>query len=197
MRYLEGVRATYGLSFDLAGVHNERSWSREWVVALRAALDAAGFAATRISVGDEANSGCTDCPAAWGDGAITTAAAHDADFARALGVIGLHSPSALPTDGGWDWQAAGTDYIQSENNDVDGDLLETVDGSFPQWAPNAGSPLGPGIEWPQKFLLNYLQLRITGTIICPLSHAWTWGYGRHNHGTALFIEPWSGHYVLG
>lgn len=195
MAYLEGVRSTYGLTFDLAGVHNERSWSREWVVALRAALDAAGMSATRVSVGDEDNGGCTDCPAAWGDDRITTAAARDPAFAAALGVIGLHSLSDLGTE--FDWQAAGVDYINSENNDVDGPLIETADGSFPQWAPNAGSPLGPGLAWPLRFLVSYLTVRATGTIICPLSHAWTWGYGRHNHGTALFIQPWSGHYVLG
>lgn len=196
MAYLEGVRATYGLSFDLTGVHNERAFSRAWVIALRAALDAAGFAATRISVNDAANSGCADC-GAFNDSSITTAAARDPAFASAFDVIGLHSAGLLPALEGFDWQKAGKDYIQSEANDVDGPLIETADGSFPQWAGNAGSPDGPGIEWPQHFITNYLDNRVSGMIICPLSHAWTWVYGRHNHGTALFIRPWDGHFVLG
>ena len=93
-------------------------------------------------------------------------------------------------------QAAGKSYINSESNEIDGAFF-TPDGSIPQWAPNGGSSLGPALSWPRQFLLNYINNRITGTIICPLSHAWTWAYGRHNHGTALFIEPWSGYYVLG
>jgi hypothetical protein len=194
IRYLEGVRETYGLSFDLTGIHNERPFSRAYTVALRAALDAAGFNATRVSVNDASNSGCADCTG-FKDDSITTALAEDPEFARALGVIGLHSVSALPRD--YDWESAGKDYIQSESNTVDGPLIDTADGSFPQWAGNAGSPLGPGIEWPQHFILNYLNARATGTIICPLSHAWTWAYGRHNHGTALFVRPWDGNFVLG
>ena len=196
MAYLEGVRATYNYTFDLTGVHNERAFSRGWVIALRAALDAAGFAATRISVNDDTNSGCSDCQA-YNDSSITTAAAHDPEFASAFDVIGLHSAGTLPKLAAWDWEKNNKSYIQSEANDVDGPLIETADGSFPQWAGNAGSPDGPGLEWPSHFISNYLNIRITGMIICPLSHAWTWVYGRHNHGTALFIRPWDGHYVLG
>jgi hypothetical protein len=73
MRYFEGVRATYDLSFDVVGVHNERGWSRAFVKELRAALDSSGFNATRISVGDNANGDCEDCPGQ--DKSITTAAA--------------------------------------------------------------------------------------------------------------------------
>ena len=197
MRYFEGVRATYNLSFDVVGVHNERGWSRAFVKDLRAALDASGFAATRISVGDGTNGGCEDCPAA--DPSITTAAATDPQFARALGLIGLHSggetgmPALPPT---WDWEGAGADYIQSESNTVDGPFA-TLAGALPQWEPNAASTYGPGLSWPRQFLLSYLHGRATGTVICPLSHAWTWGYGRHNHGTALFMRPWDGSYELG
>ena len=195
LAYLEGVRAEYGLSFDLTGIHNERPFSRAYTIALRKALDAAGFNETLISVNDAGNSGCADCQG-FKDDSITTAMASDPDFARALGYIGLHSASLLPR-ADFDWEAAGKEYIQSEANDVDGPLIETLDGTFPQWAGNAGSPDGPGIEWPAHFIQNYLDSRITGMVICPLSHAWTWGYGRHNHGTALFIRPWDGHFVLG
>ena len=195
MRYLQGVRATYGHSFDLTGIHNERPFSRAYTIALREALDAAGFNKTLISVNDMTNSGCTDCHG-FKDDAITTAMANDPAFASAVGYIGLHSAGPLNRLD-YDWEAAGKQYIQSEANDVDGPLIETADGSFPQWAGNAGSPEGPGLEWPEHFILNYLNARITGMVICPLSHAWTWAYGRHNHGTALFIRPWDGNFVLG
>ena len=197
MKYFEGVRSTYNFSFDLVGVHNERSWSRAFVKQLRAALDAAGFPTTRISVGDGSNSACADC--AGGDTTITTAAAADPAFAAALGVIGLHSADAgglPPLPPSFDWEGAGKDYIQSESNTVDGPFT-TLNGEFAQWAPNAASEYGPGLAWPRQFLLSYINGRATGTIICPLSHAWTWLYGRHNHGTALFMQPWSGHFQLG
>lgn len=194
--YHTGVRDTYGYSFDLTGIHNERAWSLDFVIKLRTALDAAGFNRTVIAVNDASNSGCTDCPSAWGDDSITTALARNATFAAALGAIGLHGTTVLPKSP-YDWERAGKIYLQSETNNADGALIPTVDGSFPQWAPNPGSSIGPGLEWPQQFLLNYLTMRITGLVICPLSHAWTWNYGRHNHGTALFIEPWSGYYNLG
>lgn len=170
MAYLNGVRETYNYSFDLVGVHNERPFSRAYTIALRAALDAAGFNATLISVNDASNSGCTDC-GAFKDDSITTALASDPSFAAALGYIGLHSAGLLPkTD--YDWERAGKEYIQSEANDVDGPLIETADGSFPQWAPNDGSPQGPGLEWPLHFLSNYIDNRVTGMIICPLQRVW-------------------------
>jgi len=192
--YLVGVRETYGYVFDITGIHNERPFSRQWTIALRKALDLNGFHSTKISVNDDSNCCCTDCQN-FTDSTITTAALNDPEFRQALGVIGLHSSSPLPST--YDWRADGKIFIQSEANDVDGPLIETADGSFPQWAPNAASPLGPGLEWPLHFLQNYAQGHNTGMIICPLSHAWTWLYGRHNHGTALFMRPWDGHFVLG
>ena len=184
--YLVGVRDTYGYVFDITGIHNERPFSRQWTIALRAALDLNGFNSTKISVNDNTNCCCTDCQN-FTDSSITTAAKNDPEFRKALGVIGLHSSSPLPSD--YDWAADGKIFIQSEANDVDGPLIETADGSFPQWAPNAASPYGPGLEWPLHFLQNYAQGRNTGMIICPLSHAWTWAYGRHNHGTAVSFIP--------
>ena len=197
MRYFEGVRTAYNLSFDLVGVHNERSWSREFVKELRAALDSAGFNSTRISVGDGGNNECEDCPGS--DNTITTALATDSLFANALGVIGLHSAGEnglAPLPNSYDWERNGKTYIQSESNTVDGTYV-TLNGSFPQWDSNAGSTYGPGLSWPRQFILSYVHGRGTGTIICPLSHAWTWLYGRHNHGTAEFIRPWDGSYILG
>ena len=197
MQYFEGVRAAYNISFDLVGVHNERSWSRTFVKELRAALDSNGFNSTRISVGDDGNDGCEDCSGS--DKTITTALATDSDFAHSLGVIGVHKAGdegLPPLPNSYDWEINGKTYIQSESNTIDGTYV-TLDGAFPQWDPNPGSNFGPGLSWPRQFILSYVNGRGTGTIICPLSHAWTWLYGRHNHGTAQFIRPWDGSYILG
>lgn len=172
---------------------NERTWGVGYVKALRQALDAAGFDHTRISVNDgTVTAQCIDCKN-FTDGSITTAAAEDPAFAAALGIIGVHSGDV----GGvgridsskFNWEAAGVDYIQSESN--------VIDGPMPQWVPNAGNAFGSGLSWPRVFLLNYVQARATGTILCPMTHAWTWAYGRNNHGHSQFMQPWSGHYDLG
>ena len=101
--YMTGVRKAYNLTFELTGIHNERNWGVNWTIALRTALDAAGLSATRISVGDGSNSGCTDCPA--GDDSITTALKNNAAFAAAVDVIGLHSTPKLPSS--YDWEVRG------------------------------------------------------------------------------------------
>ena len=53
------------------------------------------------------------------------------------------------------------------------------------------------VAWVSNILTNYLFQNITGTIECPLFHAWTQNLGRHNHGSTYFNDPWSGHYQLG
>ena len=44
---------------------------------------------------------------------------------------------------------------------------------------------------------NFIYQNITGTIECPLFHAWTQNLGRHNHGSMYFNDPWSGFFELG
>lgn len=187
--YLKLARATYGYEFDYTGVWNERAWSLGYTKALRAALDAANMTATRIVVSDGSNSGCADCPPAWGDSSITTALANDPAFRAAVGVVGLHSGDVdglAPLPGAW--ESYGLDYIQSESN--------VVDGALPQWDPNAGNAYGAGLSWPRVMLVNYIRSRATAIILCPLMHAWTWQYGRNNHGLGQLTQPWSGHYAM-
>lgn len=43
----------------------------------------------------------------------------------------------------------------------------------------------------------YLSCQLPTPEIPIARHAWSWVYGRHNHGTALFIRPWDGNFVLG
>lgn len=188
--YLIGARDRWNVTYDVIGVWNERSWSLAYVKALRAALDAAGFNRTAISVNDGTdNTECTDCPSSWPDKAVSTAIARDPAFAAAMGVVGMHHGNtegvfALPN-----WETAGKKYWNSENNDLDGPM--------PQWDPVSGNIYGSGLSWPRVVIVNYLRARATATVLCPATHSFTWNYGRENHGHTQIVEPWSGYYELG
>ena len=80
--YAECVRATTGHSPDYIGVWNERSWGTvDYILSLRAALDAAGLGTTKIVLPDGG-----DCAG------VTTAAAANASFAAAVHALGEHYP---------------------------------------------------------------------------------------------------------
>jgi hypothetical protein len=53
------------------------------------------------------------------------------------------------------------------------------------------------LGWPRTILLNYIQGNASATVLCPIMHAWSWQYGRNNHGHAQLVQPWSGHFQLG
>ena len=51
--------------------------------------------------------------------------------------------------------------------------------------------------WLGQLLRNYLVANATGLVECPLFHGWSQNFGRHNHGSSYFNDPWSGYYQLG
>lgn len=53
------------------------------------------------------------------------------------------------------------------------------------------------LGWPRTILLNYIQGNASSTVLCPIMHAWSWQYGRNNHGHAQLVQPWSGYFQLG
>ena len=77
--WVRGAKSEYGLTIDFLGVWNERASDGTYVKTLRAMLDAAGFAHTQIVAQDGGTQICNDM-------------AHDADFAKAVAIIGLHYP---------------------------------------------------------------------------------------------------------
>lgn len=79
--WLECQRAA-GNEIDFLGVWNERYWGGpEYVAGLRATLDAAGFASTKIVIPDGGY-----------DPAIMADAAANATFNASFDVVGLHYP---------------------------------------------------------------------------------------------------------
>jgi len=77
--WVAGAAATYNLTIDVLGVWNERPYSAAYVIALRAALDSAGFSGTHI-VCDDGRYACV------ADMAI------DPALAAAVAVVGGHGP---------------------------------------------------------------------------------------------------------
>ncbi|XP_065185004.1 galactocerebrosidase-like [Sycon ciliatum] len=80
VKWLEGAKKVYDLDIDYIGIWNERSSSASYVVALRNALNKAGFEKTLIVAKD-------------GGADICNSMAADKAYADAVDVIGLHYPS--------------------------------------------------------------------------------------------------------
>lgn len=116
--YMEAVRDQLGITFDYAGVHNEASWTRDYIKQLRAAMDAKGLNETTIVMPDGGDKGCEDCPSSWG-GKASTALVKDPDLAKAVGVLGIHGsdPEGIGSSG----EYKGT-YWNSEQNMIDGPM---------------------------------------------------------------------------
>ena len=157
---------------DYVGIWNERTWGNaDWVVQLRAALDASGFGATKIILPD----------GGWGEAARALAAI-DADpngaFEAALsggGGIGLHYPCNDPQP-----QVQlkyGLKYWSSED-------YSTV----ANWAGAAC--------WGRILNQNAIRMNMTSTIAWSL--IWSvfpdWPY--FGNGLMYAMQPWAGHYEV-
>ena len=173
VKYMEGVRSHINVSFDYAGIWNEDSWTADYIEQYRAAMDAAGFEKTQLV----ANDGSV--------GDLVAQMETDAKLRDAVQIVGVHAgvPSASGTTGAR-VAAMNKVYWESEDNIIDGPM-------YPDLKHDTA------LEWVNNILSNYILQNITGTIECPLFHAWTQNLGRHNHGSMMFNDPWSGHYQLG
>ncbi len=149
---------------------------------------------TQIVVPDGSSKGCLDCQE-FGSGDITVALERDKQLTGAVDMIGIHGHDVEGTAGAPGWQnittinPRGLHLWNSEQN--------LIDGPLPQWEPTEQNKYGAGLGWPRIFITNYIRAGATATILCPITHSFTWNYGRQNHGHSQFVEPWSGHFGLG
>ena len=79
LEWVKGAKTEYALDIDYVGIWNEAPADKAYTLALRAALDAAGFNNTLIVWKDGGGPDCNDLAA-------------DAEYAAAVGVVGFHYP---------------------------------------------------------------------------------------------------------
>ena len=157
-----------GRALDYIGVWNERSWGgTDYIVGLRAALDAAGHASTRIVLPDNRVAG---------DKALLAAIAGNATFGRAFAVAGLHgSPAPVPL-----LEATGHKYWQSETG----------------FAPiSLGADWDGAQGWARNLVRNYVFSNITGTVTWSLLWSVLPGLPYDGRGIMMANTPWSGNFV--
>jgi hypothetical protein len=156
-----------GRPLDLIGIWNERAWGgTDYVVRLRAALDAAGHAHTRIVLPDNAVAS---------DAELMSAMVSNATFGAAFAVAGSHrGPVPAPAV-----QASGHRYWASET------------GTYPIFGSNDWRAAR---DWAQQLNRYYLEANMTAAVSWATIWAVLPGLPYEGRGFMLATSPWSGAY---
>ena len=199
-----------GLEISYIGGWNERYTGtpvqRAWFVALRDALDDAGFGSTQIVAADRsprmpARSGLPayDPVATWpdmtgpapGHGVGTDLAATATPFGRAVDVLGVHDTCGFPTSG---FACESTPIARLLSATQGKPLWESELGATPATGTNPAAP-GPGSL--ARALNNaYNQARITGILVWPMVDAMPPDLPAENKGLIWADRPWDGYYQV-
>jgi galactosylceramidase len=165
LAWLRCVRNQTGYDMNLMSTWNEKPYGGvDYLVTLRNALDAAGFAGTRLVVPDNG----------WGiQEDIVRVAEQNATFAASFDAIGLHYPCDAPDDNVS--SAIGKKYWASEDMSTQNN-----------WA-------GAGC-WGRLLSQNYVKMNMTSTISWSLVWSAGRALPFFGSGLMLADEPWSGHY---
>ena len=174
------ARDAHGVGIDLVGLRNERAYPygadvQAWTVKLRAALDAAGFAGTRIAAAD-------------GAFIVADAMKSNAAFNAAVDVVNDHYPT---NSGDTYFQVATTlvnkTLMASEMWDLgDSNDWAGAGGLMSDLMSDAEMGLAASVVWNlvYSFYANFNFAHVTGT---------NSGAG---HSLMTASEPWSGHYEV-
>eukprot|EP00730_Choanoeca_flexa_P007258 TRINITY_DN12302_c0_g5_i1.p1 TRINITY_DN12302_c0_g5~~TRINITY_DN12302_c0_g5_i1.p1 ORF type:complete len:844 (+),score=126.15 TRINITY_DN12302_c0_g5_i1:279-2810(+) len=165
-KWAEGAEKVYNHTIAYMGIWNERSWSPDYVKLLRTTLDQAGFSHTRLVVADNA---------IGSEDVIADQMTADAEFEKAVDIIGVHYPTASTSTS--KARASGKVLWSSEDS-------STYD-----------NEVGGGC-WARILNWNYVSGNYTSTIMWNLVSSY---YNRLKwYGDSMFnaAEPWSGHYTV-
>eukprot|EP01046_Picozoa_sp_COSAG06_P003088 COSAG06_NODE_116_length_23262_cov_47.854034_2_plen_548_part_00 len=183
MEWIKGAQRVHNLHTDFIGLWNERPYDSGYVLALRAALDASGFASTRI-IGP-------DGPAAgfWNETQT------DPTFAAAVHAIGFHYPNSNPSktvpgingpDGSGSialWASEDDSTVSPPKTDAE------MPSPHPREQPGGGCLVRTLNE-------NFVQGNLTATIVWNLIMArypqMRWDYT----GLVAATDPFGGHYSV-
>ena len=179
--WVEGARQHHNLTVDYVGFHNEHPWRPEWVLALRADLDARGLNTTRIVVGDCGPGGSFQSPGLPGR------LADDKELSAAADIVGLHYPvSILPVDQEPTGPGMNRAYYEQ---------LWALPGHQKLWASEEYSTYsdGNGARCLAKLVnRNYVDANLTALVVWDMVWAWMDGLACSGQGMIWAAEPWSG-----
>lgn len=190
-----------GLTVSYVGGWNEHYQGtpvqQAWFVALRRALDLAGFAGTQIVAADQTplvRSGprrvlrYSPLPV-WS--AVAAEMTYNPAFARAVSVLGMHDTCGLPVTAYQCVVATGARMVASR---MDRPLWESELGATPSTGTN---PAQPGPAALARAINNaYGQSGITSLLVWPLVDAIPPGLPHENRGLVWAEHPWDGSYYV-
>ncbi|MFI1092595.1 galactosylceramidase [Streptomyces sp. NPDC020917] len=177
-----GCAKQHGLNFSYMGGWNEKGgWNAAWWKDLRASLDQHGFSSVKLVAADQVSS--------FSD--VSGAMAKDADFAKAVSVIGEHYPC------GWNGPTPISQYPNVETHCPSSAAAQAL--GTPLWASEQGSMSysAGGLPMARANNIDYVDGRMTATINWPLVASAYTDVGFADQGLVMANEPWSGHYDVG
>jgi hypothetical protein len=165
---------SHGLTIDyLGGNQNEEPYRKAWTESLRAALDSAGFAATKLVMAD-----VFDPAANW---SIAGDLARDPAFRGVTAAIGEHDVCGYPTNGN---QCISTAAARDLGTPLWASELGAMDG-------NAGAA-----SMARAMIRGYSNARLVGYLTWPLISAMPPGLPHEDFGLVYARQPWSGNYQV-
>lgn len=176
--WLECARSNHSSigNIDYLGVWNEKPWGTvQWIKDLRAAMDSAGFQRTQLILGDNLRI----------DYKLLDDFSADAQFASAVGGIGLHYP-CFPQGNGNLYMAHAE--VQQRWNKK---FWSTEDSSTPaEWAQGGGC-------WGRILNQNFVRMNLTATVMWSLIWSVYEDGGPCEHSGMLYaMHPWAGLYKV-
>ena len=180
IEWLRGARAAHGLSFDFMGIWNENECNPDYIVALRKALDGAGFNRTQIIAPDGAKVDAAKL--------IDTMLAR-ADVAAAVHAVGYHYPDSDSGVPATTQAQLGLPLWASEDDSTVSPPADAPPTPRPRQQPG-GACLVRTINQ------NWVQGNLTATIVWNLVMArypeMRWDYT----GLVEATDPFGGHYTV-
>jgi len=189
--FIKAAQDVHGVRVDYAGIWNESPFDAEWTKLLRKTLDKNGLNKVKIVAADQTG------PGAW---QIAELMQKDPELMRTVDVIGAHYPGKYP-------ELEKQKKVGPEDTKLkDPSAVERFDSrSFalatgkPIWSSEDGPWVSSWADLPyltKSYIRNYVDGRMTSTIIWPLivSHyPWT----RHaDSGAMRAAQPWCGYYEV-
>ena len=169
--FVDGARRVHGLTIDYLGIWNETHMDPQFIKRLRATLDAHGLSATKIVADDSVDS--------WG---LVQEMRGDPALRRDVDVIATHYPLMQSTP-----------EARASSREWQKPLWSSEDGPWGDVWGTAGQASPPLAELLNR---NYIQGRITSTVLWCLVGSYYDIFDLPNAGLLRAKWPWSGHYQL-